>query len=390
MARCTWKPRLFPLALVFASCLGGAGKGDVILHPTPTNIPTVADPRFIIHDEPGDTLGWLSAALREGHTIGVSDELPSKLVGQIWDVAISDDVAYYADRSYNHVLAYDFEGQLVNIIGSTGDGPGEFRFLTYVAVASADDDVHVVVGSGGRKVSVFSKSRNGDHVFRTTFNAVASFLNGDLCAMQGHVYTTGYSEEANGVIHKHTLEGEYISSFGMRYNHPNPFIRKQMAEGGSVECNATHRTLLYVHPYAPIATAFSESGDVSWQISFADARIAPKRETIESEEISSVGALYPKVGESFGLQIVKGARGDSSWLRRSERQSKERDRWADHFYQVNALSGQGEYIGIRPVNLLLREEDKKRVRAIDHERVYTTQTKPYPQLGIYPIPNETR
>ncbi|MCY3613645.1 MAG: hypothetical protein OXH03_00970 [Bacteroidetes bacterium] len=390
MTRSTWKPQLFLLALVLVSCQRGEGVGDVILHPTPNNIPIVTDPGFIIHDEPADTLEWLSAALREGHQIGVEDGASDKMIGQIWDVAIGGDLAYYVDYSYNFVRVYDFEGQLVDIIGSSGDGPGEFRFTTYVSVANADDDVHVVVGFSGHKVSVFSRSRNGEHVFQTTFRAVVPFLNGDLCAMQGHVYTTGYSEEINGVIHKHTLEGEYVSSFGMRYNHHNPFIRSQMTEGGSIECNATHHTLLYVHPYAPIATAFDESGDVSWQIKFSDARIAPKQETIKSPGISSVMALPPKVGESWGLSIVKGARGDSFWLSRRERQSKERDRMADHFYQVNVLSGRGEYIGIRPINLLLREESKKSVRAVDHERIYTTQSRPFPQLGIHPIPNEPR
>ncbi len=389
--RVRWSLWCLLALILLISCHGEAGRGDVVFHPTPDNIPTVTDPRFIINNEPQDTLSWMLAALREGDTVGVAEGMATDMLGSIQDIAVSDDLVYYVDRSYSHVRAYNFKGHQVDIIGGAGQGPGEFRFPMHVSTIGTEHDVYVVVGDlFASRISVFSKTPEGSHVFRTVFRAAAPLLNGDMCAMNEHVYTTGYTDESDGVIHKHTLQGEHVLSFGARYDHPDRFIRRKMSEGPSIECNATHNTLLFVYPHTPIATAFTELGDISWQIRFADARIAPKRERIGSDGGSSVMSPTPRVGESSGIRIIGGSRGNTFWLTHSERLSEKRDRWANHFYTVDVLSGQGKYLGIRPINVLLGEEDRRRIRVIDQERLITRRFTPYPQLGIHPVSDATR
>lgn len=363
--------------------------GSLEWYPPPDSIPSVADPRFVIYDEPQDTLFWMVDALRGGHLIGVAEGHPDEMLGMVRDVAVSDSLVYYLDGSYSHVRAYDFEGHLADIMGGPGAGPGEFGLARKVSVMGTGNNVHVVVGSGQHTVSVFSKSLDGSHVFQTSFRASVEFLNGEMCAMQGHVYTTGYSEDHEGVIHRHTLDGEYVSSFGVGSNHSHHMVRELMAEGGSLECNETHRVLLYTQPSAPIATAFTESGDMIWQIRFGDARIAPKLflYTKKGDLVGTANWPIPVVGESNDIDVTGGARGDSFWLARLELLTKARDRWAHHFYKVDVLSGRGEYLGMHPVNA---DIVGRRVRAIDQEYLYTTQSDPYPQLGIHPIPDTTR
>ncbi len=394
---------LFPLALVLlTACQNGAGTdnvhgvavdgtglyGEFELHPTPGNIPAVTDPRFIIHDDSQDTLLWVLAALRGGHTVGVADGDLDDMIGTIRDVAVSDSLVYYVDGSYSHVRAYNSEGHLVDIIGGPGEGPGEFSLVRKVAVTDTGQDVHVVVGSGARTVSVFSRNQGGSHEFRTSFRVAVAFANSDMCAMHGHVYTPGYSEDLDGVIHKYTLEGEYVSSFGERYNDPHLIVRAKMAEGGNMECNTTHHTLLYTHPNAPIATAFAESGDIIWQIRLADARIASKGARYIETGHLAIGSLPPLVDESGHLEITGGARGNSFWLTRRERLSEDGARWANHFYKVDVLSGYGKYLGVHPVNFQLSSGII--VRTMDQDRLYTSRSSPYPQLGIHPIPSATR
>ncbi len=155
-----------------------------------------------------------------------------------------------------------------------------------------------------------------------------------------------------------------------------------------MECNEMHRILLFAQPSAPIATAFTESGDMIWRIRFADARIAPKLVLYSKQGHLVSAANWPShVGESNDIDITGEARGDSFWLTRREQLTKDRDRWAGHFYKVDVLSGRGEYLGMRPVNTNIMG---RRVRAIDQEYLYTAQSDPYPQLGIHPIPDATR
>ncbi len=364
--------------------------GSVQWYPPPDSIPSVTDPRFIIYDEPQDTLFWMLDALRGGYLVGVAEGHPDEMLGWAADVAVGDSLVYYLDGSYRHVRAYTFEGHLVDIIGGPGAGPGELGAFPKLTVTGTGNNVHVVVGSVPRSVSVFKKSLDGSHVFQTSFRASVEFHNGEMCAMQGHVYTTGYSEDHEGVIHKHTLEGKYVSSFGVGSRHPQFIIRKTMSDYGSLECNETHRILLFTQPSAPIATAFTESGDMIWRIRFGDARIGP-RLVLNDKQGDPRGIVplpLPVVGESKDIEIMGGARGDSFWLARLEMRPKEAQyRWAHHFYKVDVLSGRGEYLGTRPVK---SNKVARRVRAIDQEYLYTTQSDPYPQLGIHPIPDTTR
>ena len=403
---------LFPLALIlFASCQAGGSRGDGLVrlpdggeirvstdlpykishtefYPPSDSIPLVTDPRLIIHDAPDDTLHWMLHALQGGNLIGVAEGNPNDMFGVIADVAVGGSLVYYADQQSKDVRAYDFEGRLVDIIGGPGQGPAEFGLMSFVAVTGTGGDVHVVVGSGARRVSVFRKSGDGSHEFQTSFNAATRFLNGDMCAMNGHVYTTGYSEDHEGAIHKHTLHGTYVSSFGTVSSHPDRMAKRLMAERGSLECNEPHGVLLYAYPSMPIATAFEESGKELWQVRLADARIVPKL-LMFSKEWGLVGAAnWPvREGGSEDIDVTGEAQGDAFWLVRRELLTKDRKRWMAHFYRMDVLSGQGEYLGKRPIHT---EESKRAVRVIARGHVFTTRSEPYPQLGIHPFSDEAQ
>ncbi len=403
LMRPAWQALLFPLSLMLlTTCLESSGadqtprltgddeegwRDNFELHPTPDNIPAVTDARFIIKDESQGTLDWMLAGLRGGHLVGVEDGSHRDMIGDVRDMAVGDSLLYYVDRSYTHIRAYDFEGHLANIIGGPGGGPGEFSLLRKVTVTGAGSDVHVVAGSAARTVSVFRRTLDGNHEFQTSFHVTAKNLNSDLCAMRGHVYTAGYAEELDGVIHKHTLAGEYVASFGARYNNPHLILRLKMAEGGYMECNETHGVLLYTQPNAPIATAYTETGDMIWRVRFADARIAPKGARYVDAGQVGVGSIPPLVGESGQIVTIGGAHGDSFWLARFERLNEGRSHSAMHFYKVDVVSGQGQYMGRHRIN---RELPVRIVRAIDQERVYTVRTTPYPQLGIHSIQDTAR
>ena len=107
------------LGIALASC---RGTPDVILHPTEGNIQSVADPRFVLHEDSSDTLPYLDASSLEGVLIGREEGEPLEMIGRAMDFDISADGLYYVDFVYGHVRAYDFLGILTAVIGKRGGG----------------------------------------------------------------------------------------------------------------------------------------------------------------------------------------------------------------------------------------------------------------------------
>lgn len=175
------------LGIALASC---RGTPDVILHPTAGNIQSVADPRFVLHENSSDTLPFLDASSLEGVLIGLKEGEPLEMIGTPQDFDISVDGLYYVDIVYGHVRAYDFLGNLTAVIGKRGQGPEEFPFVQQVSFTRTVDAPLLVVGASSKRISVF-KQEGAAWVLRNYFHTAHSFGHGDLCAMHDHVYTIG-------------------------------------------------------------------------------------------------------------------------------------------------------------------------------------------------------
>ena len=171
------------LGIALASC---RGTPDVILHPTAGNIQSVADPRFVLHEDSSDTLHYLDASSSEGVLIGREEGEPLEMIGTAWDFDISADGLYYVDYVYGHVRAYDSRGTLTAVIGKRGEGPEEFPSVRKVSFTETVDGPLLVVGASSYRISVF-KQEGAAWVLRKYFHTAHSFGHGDLCAMHDHV-----------------------------------------------------------------------------------------------------------------------------------------------------------------------------------------------------------
>ena len=365
------------LGIGLASC---QGTPDVVLHPTAENIQSVTDPRFVLHEDTSDTAPYMGASTLEGILIGAEQGEPLEMIGTVRDVDISADGLYYVDFVYGHVRVYDSRGTLTSVIGKRGDGPGEFSSVRKVSITETKDGPLLIVGASSYKVSVFQQE--GDTwVLRNSFQTTYSLGDGDLCAMHGHVYTIGYSEEYPGVIHKHTLEGELVLSFGKPYNDPDPFIRWNLSERGTLDCNETHRVIAYADDLNPVVTGFSDTGVIRWRIELADANIAPTPQRRTDDGRTSIGFSSPGNGNTSSIEFIPGTDPDvflvSYYIYGLEGAEQQ------HLYSVGAVSGNGDYIGYHPFRI---DSASVSVRALDVQRIYTTTYKGYPQIGIYPRP----
>ena len=369
---------IFILVIVLASC---GGNDSVVLHPTPDNIQEVTDPRFVLHGDP--SVEWIDLSTLEGIFVGLEDGAPLEVIGQVWDLDISMNGLFYSDFIYGHVREYDLEGNLTRVVGKRGEGPGEFPRVLFVDVMNTGKDSYLVVGGSEIHVVVF-KEDDGAWVLSNTFRTPYSFWDGGLCVMDGHIYTIGHSEEYTGVVHKHTLEGEYVLSFGQPYSDPDPFVRRIISGHGSLDCNEEHSVIAYVHELSSVVTGFSDMGDIRWQVQLADVDPKPARQSINEKGRTGVGMKYggTSVEHTSEIRFVSGSDPQFFVMTYYSPVPGETRGWEkQHMFSVDAASGYGSYLGWH--TLLKDGEKQPYVKAFDAMQVYTSRSSPYPQIGIY-------
>ena len=369
------------VAAVFSSFACNSGEERITLHPTPANIPVVTDSAFVLSEYRADS-PWLEIAALQGYTIGVEEGASQEMIGLFVDLAIGLEEIVYADFMHQEVRVYGFDGSFRGLVGKRGQGPGEFIFPT--AVDIADGGELLVVGDNGSRIQYFRR-QDSAYELEGSFRAATVFSSGDICAMHGHVYTLGYSEELDGVIHKHTLEGALVASFEAPYEDSSPFIRSQLSGRGQLFCNKKSRVIGYVSNLHSVVTGYSEAGDRIWRVKFANAKRPPKMETMNVRGDRTLGSTMASIGEAQVFWVLGSAEADSSftiaYYTIGEKKSGKR-----HLFQIDALSGNGGYLGwfagwdgdVKLPNLT----------ALDKERLYTIQDRPYPQIGIYDRPHQ--
>jgi hypothetical protein len=95
------------------------------------------------------------AALVEELSIGVADGSEEYMLGEIADVALGRDGSIYAlDRQVPAIRHYDAHGKFIRNIGRRGQGPGEFRSMSGIALAR--DGRLLLWDTGNWRINVYS------------------------------------------------------------------------------------------------------------------------------------------------------------------------------------------------------------------------------------------
>jgi hypothetical protein len=306
----------------------------------------------------------------------------AEMIGEITDITISKEALYYADGGYGEVRIYDQLGSLMGTVGSPGPGPGEFQQLDKLSVS--DDGEILAVLDRGTRIQVF-RQRGSTYMLEYTFRVPDSFYGGDICVMNEHVYTLGLSvsEELDGIIHKYTISGEYVTSFGAIYKTSFELLRRMLAPEGSLGCNEKHGIVGHVNDNIPVLTGYTDAGSLIWQVKFADFNPAKIEEGVTSEGAPSVTRRAPKKGDSGGNLLFSNT--EDSFLFTYDTISDfnsltEMPTGTRHYFNVDVRTGQGNYLG---QNADIDFYEYPILRALDAERAYTMAFSPFPQLGIY-------
>ena len=163
----------------------------------------------------------LHATLEETLTLGAEQDRPlEELFSSPRFVATSGDRIYVADQKENRIKVFGAQGQFQRVIGSQGQGPGEFQRIIAMAV---DDDGTVLIADqqNGRITRLSPEGEVLDsHPLTVSPRLIAPLESGYLLGFRGerdslfHLYDSTFAEET--------------STFGALSNHGNaeePFWR---------------------------------------------------------------------------------------------------------------------------------------------------------------------
>jgi len=127
-------------------------------------------------------------------------------VGSVRELAVSDEsLLAIVDAQNARIVLQEANGTLKQTVGKRGDGPGEFKFLSSVAVA--DDGKLYTFDFDGHEISVFSEDE-GIYTFEGQFSLPKNVI--DMVIMKNHLFTlSNYGSEY--LLTKYTLDGELVN-----------------------------------------------------------------------------------------------------------------------------------------------------------------------------------
>ena len=244
-------------------------------HPTRENIPDASDPSLVIDlsdldewaDEPlfPDTTGFKTAVY--GREDGEVHELLLYVQDIVHDgrgtlLILDADPRSRRTTNVRTIYMVDRDGQYLGSIGSFGEGPGEFMHPRKLLIAEEGNTL-LVLGEE-RHIEVFRRDDSGSFSYAARINMPTAVS--EVCMMRNHIYYLRYGVESGHVIHKYTLTGQKVGSFGDAYKSRREFAVEMLSGRGSIVCNEDQGVVGYVAEFIPALTGFDEDGNVLWRI----------------------------------------------------------------------------------------------------------------------------
>lgn len=364
------------IVLMLCSCRDDTGGERVtpgILHPTEENIPAVEDPRFVLREGDGSqpVLEFIGSPT---HMIGISEGQQHAMIGSISDMEFRRRALYYADSEYGEIRVFDLSGALLAVVGNPGIGPGEFSELTRVAVM--ENEAKLAAWDRLSRVQVFSK-QDSTYMLENIFHIVPNAYEGDICVVKDHLYAIGYSENLEGVIHKYTLAGDHVTSFGELYKSSFSLLKGAMSQAGRLECDEQLGIIAHVNHSHPILTGYSENGDIVWRVKFDDFRPAIVEEGLK-DGAPSITYRPVQKGESGGYSLIRDQMTATLIARYHVKGDAAEEKSVSHYFGVLLQTGEGSYLGIHRVS-----SKDSRLVGLSAEHAYAVRYSPFPQIMIY-------
>ncbi len=231
-----------------------------VIHPIKDNIPVSLDPRFELRHEMEGVEEWNWNSL-DVSTIGVNEGDHTQMIGFLWDLETDHNgVVYYLDLINEEIRAYDYNGDWIMNVGTPGIGPGELNGPRGLAIIP---DLNRIVVNDKLMNHIFERTDSSFKLLSTRHLKHPS-ITGRMCAMNEHFYLVSYDvtgSTENGLVHKYTLDGEWVASFGEPYEYDSRFVVQSFATDTFLACNAANQTIAVVTNPIPAMTGYSDQGE---------------------------------------------------------------------------------------------------------------------------------
>ena len=135
------------------------------------------------------------------------------------DIAITSKGTLLVTNWGNHrIQEFTMDGECISCVGSKGNGPLQFHYLSGIAINKTTGQVYVA-DCGNHRVQVLNADLTFSHMFGSSGYGQGQFQYpyGVAIDSQGLVYV---ADRKNNRIQQFTLEGKHLSSFGIRGSAP--------------------------------------------------------------------------------------------------------------------------------------------------------------------------
>ena len=292
-------------AVVFAAtlCCGACNSSDAAdrIHPKPDLVVADLAPTAelsIADERPGSAASDSLLRFYGGDalevTIGAMEAPLEEVFGEIAQVAFTGDRIVILDSKAAEARIFDLEGELVEVIGRPGRGPGDFASPRTLAV---DSGGRLYIGDLVRRVQVFRPGREGyelERVIQTGVSPVSFCLLGETIVVQG--VNLGDSV----TIRTYDLDGAPRAAFGRVYRSTSAIINYTLSQG-LVGCDPVTNTIVFA-PDAGIGEVrgYDPDGTLRWRTAITDYLPVTVIERADGYEVG-----MPAGGHHFVASLVE-------------------------------------------------------------------------------------
>ncbi len=240
----------------------------VRVHPIPDSLASARIGESLVRHIPTSSEKTSGVVLRGGSALQGMDALwrwgrlsgdPNEVLGVLRTGLVDGNRGIFlVDESYVTVRYLSIGRDSVVLIGTEGQGPGEFFGPTGVALAGSDT---LYITDSNMRVHRFSRASGGWTFERSL---VLPFVAYDICTLRGKVFVIGNSAATPNVIHEIGEDGEVIQSFGTFYHTDSPLLQEIFTGFGYIECLEHLGVVVAVAPQLPEIHAYSSVGNMLW------------------------------------------------------------------------------------------------------------------------------
>lgn len=199
----------------------------------------------------------------------------------------------------------------------------------------------------------------------------------DLCVLGDHLYVRGVEPQKadSRLVHKYSLRGPHVASFGAAYRSYNQIVRVQMSKG-RIACSQDAGVIIAVSERLPFIHGYAPDGKLLWVSKIADF-LSPR--IVEGvDDKGSYFNISRRRTFDFPFSVLPLTNGHV--LIQVARVHPGGEDSEIHSYVLDSRTGVGLYVG----------PSLPRVVAVHWPRLFGVETKPYAKLVEHKLAGSSR